>query len=111
MKLSAPNLLVVALTAMQGARTFSGTITDDTCGRAGHASMQMGANDAECAVACISAHGGRYVLYDGKNVYGLTDQRAPEALAGRKVKVVGTLDETTGTIVVESIAAEELPVQ
>ena len=111
MNLSAARLLAVALTTMQGAGTFAGTITDDTCGSAGPASMQMGPNDAECAVACIGAHGGRYVLYDGKNVYGLTDQRAPEALAGRKVKVVGTLDEKTKTIVVESITAEDLPGQ
>ncbi|PYQ73720.1 MAG: hypothetical protein DMG01_22010 [Acidobacteria bacterium] len=43
----------------------------------------MGPTDAECTIACISAHGATYVLYDGKEVYTLSDQRMPEDDPGR----------------------------
>ena len=33
--------------------------------------MRMGPTDAACTIACISAHGATYVLYDGKDVYTL----------------------------------------
>lgn len=65
----------------------------------------MGPTDAECTVACIGAHGSAYVLYDGKNVYTLSDQRTPEQFAAQKVRVTGTLDAKTRTIHVESIRA------
>jgi hypothetical protein len=97
---------VAALSAAPARQTFTGTITDNMCGNAGHASMRMGPTDAECTTACISAHGATYVLYDGKkNVYTLSDQQAPEPFAGRKVNVVGTLDAKTKTIKVVSIRA------
>ena len=67
--------------------------------------MRMGPTDAECTIACISAHGATYVLYDGKEVYTLSDQRMPEQFAARKVTVTGTLDAKTKTIQVESIRA------
>ena len=84
---------------------FTGTITDEDCGRADHTRMKMGPTDAACVLACISAHSGSYVLYDGKDVYTLSDQRTPEKFAGQKVTVVGTLDARTKTIQVDSIAA------
>jgi hypothetical protein len=45
------------------------------------------------------------VLYDGKDIYTLSDQQAPEEFAGQKVTVVGTLDSKTKTIQVNSMAA------
>ena len=51
------------------------------------------------------AHASPYVLYDGKTVFGLSDQKAPESLAGQKVRVAGTLDPKTNTIRVESMTA------
>jgi len=45
------------------------------------------------------------VLFDGKEVYTLSDQRTPEKFAAQKVKVTGTLDAKTRTIQVESITA------
>jgi hypothetical protein len=98
-------LAVAALSAQQGKQTFTGTITDDECDRADHSRMRMGPTDAECARACIRAHGASYVLYDGKDAYTLSDQEAPEKFAGQRVTVVGTLDATTKTIKVESITA------
>ena len=98
-------LAVAALSAAAGKQTFTGTITDNMCGNAGHAGMRMGPTDAECTTACISAHGATYVLSVGKNVYTLSDQRTPEQFAARRVRVVGTLDTKTRTIQVDSITA------
>ena len=97
-------LAVGALSAAPGKQTFTGTITDNMCAGAGHAQMRMGPTDAECTVACILAHGATYVLYDGKNVYTLSDQQKPEKFAAQKVRVIGTLDAKTKTIQVDSIA-------
>jgi hypothetical protein len=102
------NLLVVAaLAAAPGKQTFSGVITDDNCPKADHSQMRMGPTDAECAMACIDAHGALYGLYDGNNFYTLSDQRTPEKFVGEKVKVIGTLDPKTKTIQVDSITAEK----
>jgi len=97
-------LAVATLAAAPAKRTFTGIITDDMCATGGHAQMRMGPTDAECTVACVAAHGATYVLAAGKNVYTLSDQQTPEQFAGRKVRVVGTLDAKTKTISVESIA-------
>jgi hypothetical protein len=100
------NLLAVAvLASVPGKQTFTGIITDDNCPNANHSRMQMGPTDAECAMACIDAHGAMYGLYDGKNFYTLSDQKTPQKFAGRKVDVTGTLDSKTRTIQVNSIAA------
>lgn len=98
-------LSIAPLSASPAKQTFTGTITDDMCGKAGHSQMQMGPTDAACTTACVEAHGATYVLYDGKNVYTLSDQRTPEKYAGQKVKVVGTLDVKSKTIQVDSITA------
>ena len=98
-------LALAVLSAAPPTQTFIGTITDNMCGRGGHAQMRMGPTDAECTAACVSAHGATYVLSDGKNVYTLSDQRTPEQFAGQKVRVVGTLDAKTRTIQVDSIRA------
>jgi hypothetical protein len=45
------------------------------------------------------------MLYDGKEAYTLSDQKAPEKFAGQKVAVTGTLDAKTKTIKVDSISA------
>src|SRR6202047_4908205 len=93
------------LSAPHSKPTFTGTITDDECGRADHSRMRMGPTDAACVRACISAHSASYVLYDGKDAYTLSDQQAPEKFAGKKVTVTGTLDAKTKTITVEQITA------
>jgi len=97
-------LAVAAISAAPASQTFTGVVTDDMCGK-DHSNMRMGPTDAECTLACISAHGSTYVLYDGKTQYTLSDQRTPEQFAGQKVTVTGTLDAKTKTIHVESIRA------
>jgi hypothetical protein len=96
-------LAAAALAAAPRKQTFIGTITDSMCGNAGHSSMRMGPTDAECTIACIDAHGASYVLSDGRNVYTLSDQQLPVKFAGRRVKIVGTLDARTKTIAVDSM--------
>ena len=98
-------LAVAVLSAPQGKQTFTGTITDDECGRADHSRMRMGPTDAACVRACISAHSASYVLYDGKDVYELSDQQKPGEFAGQRVRITGALDSKTKTIQVDSIAA------
>jgi len=83
-----------ALFAATGNRTFTGTITDNMCGKSGHSSMKMGA-DAKCVEECVKGMHGKYVLYDGKDVYELSDQTGPARFAAKKVTVTGTLDGQT----------------
>ena len=105
--LTAGILVVTAASAAQDTKTFTGVITEDQCARDGHAAMRMGPTDAECARICILAHGAAYVLLNGKDVYALSDQKIPEAFAGQKVTVTGTLDAKTKTIRVDSIKAAQ----
>jgi hypothetical protein len=96
-------VLGAAVTAAPGKQTFTGVITDSMCANGDHSRMKMGANDAECTIACVDAHGAQYVLYDGKASYTLSDQKTPQKFAGKKVTVTGTLDAKTKTIQVDSI--------
>jgi hypothetical protein len=98
-------LAVAALSAARGKQTFTGTITDNMCAQADHSRMRMGPTDAECTIACVSVHDATYGLYDGKQLYMLSDQRTAEKFAAKKVTVRGTLDARTRTIHVDSITA------
>jgi len=99
------SVVTVMLAAAPGKQTFTGVVTDSMCSLGDHSRMGMGPTDAECTTACVREHGAEYVIYDGKAVYTLSDQVTPEKFAGKKVKVVGTLDSKTKTIKVESMAA------
>ena len=46
--------------------TFTGTITDDMCGK-DHATMKMG-SDAKCVAECVKTMHAKYALYDGKDI-------------------------------------------
>ncbi len=81
-------------------QTFVGVITDTMCG-ANHKMMNV-TPDSKCVRECVKA-GSKYALYDGKNVYTLSDQQTPEKYAAQKVKVVGTLNSKTSIIAVEII--------
>ena len=100
-------LFAAMLVSGQGAGTFTGVVTDEACGKTGHAAMRMGPTDAECAVACVDAHGVEYALADGTRVYTLKGGQPFQKFAGRRVRVAGVLDVKAGTIAVDSIAAVE----
>jgi len=83
--------------------TYTGEIMDSHCAAMG----DHGGKDAKtCTLACAKG-GASFVLYDAskKAVYQLDDQTKPQAFAGQKVKVVGTLDPATKTIHVTDIQA------
>jgi translation elongation factor P/translation initiation factor 5A len=98
-------LTIAALGAAPRVQTFTGTITDSMCLKADHSKMQMGPTDAQCVTACIHEHDATFVLYDGQNVYSLSDQQTPEKFAAQKVTIKGELDAKTKTIHVDSITA------
>lgn len=104
MKKLIPLTLMLAglLLAADPKQVFTGVITDTMCG-ANHKSM--GATDnAKCVRDCVKMDKSvKYALYDGKNVYTLSDQTTPEKFAAAKVKVTGTLSGKT--IQVEKIEA------
>ncbi len=85
-----------------GAQTFTGVITDDMCDKGDHKVMNMGP-PAKCVTECIKGMDGKYVLFDGKAAYVLSDQKTPAKFAAQKVTVTGTLDAKTKTIQVEKI--------
>jgi hypothetical protein len=101
-------VIIAALVAAPEKQKFTGVVTDSMCSSADHKAMRMGPTDAECTVACVLAHGAEYVLYDGKEVYTLSEQMTPEKFAGKKVTVVGILDPKTKTIHVDSGAGSIL---
>jgi hypothetical protein len=97
-------ILFVAATLLAAgpSQTFTGTITDSMC-VANHAMMHV-APDAKCVRECVKGGGTvKYVLYDGKNSYKLSDQQTPAQFAGQKVKVTGTFFAKTGIIQVEKL--------
>jgi len=87
------------------AEKFTGVITEDMCGKQGHSAMKMGPPDSKCVIACVKDMKAMYALYDGKEVYVLSDQKMPEKFAAKKVTVTGTLDPAKKTIQVEKIEA------
>ena len=97
--------MIATLASAQGKQRFTGTITDNMCPEGDHSRMRMGATDAECTIACVSVHDAKFALYDGKELLALSDQKAPEKFAGKKVIVTGTLDVKSKKILVDSIIA------
>ena len=67
--------------------------------------MNMGPSDVKCVLECVKGMGGKYVLYDGKETYELSDQKNAEKFAAKKVTVKGTLEPKSKTIHVDSMMA------
>jgi len=113
--LIALNLLCAASPLVSGAddKVFTGEIGDSQCAMNVHSLdkshqemlkvKSVGKTAEDCTLYCIRNRGGRYVLQNKSKVYHLDKQELAEGLAGRKVKVTGTLDPKTETIQVRSI--------
>jgi hypothetical protein len=84
----------------QKSQTYTGTITDTMCGK-DHSAMHITPED-KCVRECVQA-GAKYALYDGRNIYTLSDQKNPERFAAQKVKISGVLNESAHTLTVEKI--------
>ena len=74
-------LFAGALMASAAPQAFTGVITDTMCGK-DHAMMKV-SPDSKCVVECVKGDKNtKYALFDGKNVYVLSDQKSPEQFAG-----------------------------
>jgi hypothetical protein len=91
-------LLLVAAICLSaaGSKTFTGVITDQMCGN-DHKMMGV-SPDSKCVTDCVKA-GSKYALLSGTTVYKLSDQTAPAKFPGQKVKVTGTLNGDTITVI------------
>ena len=108
-----PTLVALAGTGAQK-NTFRGEISDTQCAMNVHSLSRshqemivkktMGTDAPSCARACVR-RGGEWVLRSGENVYRLKNQIGVEPFAGKKVKVLGTLDSKTNTI--DNLTIEE----
>ena len=106
MKNLAALLIAGALVGGAATQTFTGVITDTMCGK-DHTMMNV-TPDPKCVLECVKHDKNtKYALFDGKNVYVLSDQKTPEQFAGQKVKVTGTLFEKTKILQVDSITADK----
>lgn len=94
--------LAAAATLFAGGASlsFTGVITDSMCG-VNHAMMHV-TPDAKCVRDCVKAHA-KYVLFDGKTAYQLSDQQTPQKFAAQRVRVTGVLK--AGMITVTGIEA------
>lgn len=103
MKHSQPLLATVILLstfALAASQTFTGTVSDDMCGKK---HMSSGKSDAACTRECVKMGSG-YALLVGDKVYKLKGASAPlDKFAGGKAAVTGTV--TGDTIQVTSVAA------
>jgi len=84
--------------------TLTGVIGDDMC-NGDHKSM--GETDpVKCTDECIKTMHAKYALWVGKDVYVLSDQKAPAKYVGKKVTVTGkvTTEGKEKTLQVKSLA-------
>jgi hypothetical protein len=93
-----------ALLAAGTVQTVTGVITDTMCG-AKH-TMMKGQSDEECVRMCAKGSA-EYALYDGMNVWKLSDQKAAAKFAAKRVKVTGVADQKTMTIRTASMEPSE----
>jgi hypothetical protein len=92
--------MITIFLALALAETFTGVVTDTMCG-AKHTMMKDQPDD-KCVQMCVKGSSD-YGLFDGKNVFKLSDQGKAAKFAAQKVKVTGTLDPKTKTIKITSI--------
>lgn len=92
--------MITIFLALALAETFTGVVTDSMCG-AKHTMMKDQPDD-KCVKMCVKGSSD-YALYDGQNVFKLSDQSKPAKFAAQRVRVTGTLDPKTKTIKVNTI--------
>ena len=93
---------LLLVTTTLAAQTFTGVITDSMC-LMDHEMMQR-SPDAKCILECVREDKNtKFVLFDGKHAYRLSDQETPAQFAARHVRVTVQLYEKTGIIKVDRI--------
>ena len=94
--------MFAALMASAEVKTFTGVITDSMCVN-NHKMMSITPDD-KCVLECTKRDKSiKLVLFDGNNLYKLSDQETPRQFAARKVRVTGELFPKTGVIRVDKI--------
>lgn len=84
--------------------TWTGYVTETHCGAAG-----AKAEHADCAVKCVKEKGAKWAIYntDDKSMFVLSGDDAMMAkmapMAGKKVKVKGTMDKEKKSITVANM--------
>lgn len=91
-----------ALLSAEAPQSFTGVITDTMCG-AKH-EMMKGSPDDQCVKMCAKGSS-EYALYDGKEIWKLSDQKKAGHFPAKKVIVTGTVNASTKTIKVVSMEA------
>jgi len=86
-------IVILSAGVMFGAQ-FKGVVTDTMCGSS-HKEMNMGP-DEKCVRECVKMDPTKwkYALYDGKETYVLSDQKAADKFAAKKVVVNGDRKST-----------------
>jgi hypothetical protein len=77
-------LLASACLAWAAAKSWTGTVSDDMCGRTQH--------DMACIEKCVAGGHAKYILVSKDKIYTLQPQDKFKGLGGSKVKVTGTLN-------------------
>jgi hypothetical protein len=99
-------MIITIFFALALSETFTGVITDTMCG-AKH-TMVKDQPDDKCISMCVKGSS-EYALFDGTNIYKLSDQSKPAKFAAQKVKINGTLNPKTNTIKLTSIEPDQAP--
>ena len=94
----------VASPAFADEGSWTGFVTDSKCGMSG-----AKAEHADCAVKCVKEKGAKWALYnpDDKSLFILSGDEATmgkmAGMAGKKVKVQGTVDSEKKVITVATM--------
>jgi hypothetical protein len=86
--------LVVTCGAWAAGKSWTGTVSDSHCG-AKHAEASDAA--ASCVASCVKG-GAKYVLVSGGKVYQLDAQDKFADMAGKSVKVTGSMKDDAITV-------------
>lgn len=105
--------------AQQAAKTYIGEISDSQCAykvhskSGGHTEMLksgvMGNTAEDCTQGCVKGFGGKYVLVipeskqRNRDVYQIAEQEKVAPFAGKKVKILGAVDDKTKKLHVHSV--------
>lgn len=104
-------ILVSASATLAADQTWTGTISDSTCGHSHKSAIEHAGQkltDADCTRACVKG-GGKYVFVSGNKVYEIANQdfAGLDANAGGSVKLTG--EATGNTVRISALKAAARP--
>ncbi len=86
-------VLACACLTWAAPKSWTGTVSDDMCGKTQH--------DMACIEKCVAGGHAKYILVSKDKIYTLQPQDKFKGLGGKQVKVTGTL--SGDAIAVESV--------